>query len=58
MYKDLDDLTVGDFSGLSVDMIRTILSKCQSRRPYNDAELMRRAEEAAQRLFKTKDQTL
>lgn len=51
MFKDFEDLVVGDFTGLSVEAISDILSKVHHRKKYSDAEIWRSAQEAANELF-------
>lgn len=51
MFKDFEDLVVGDFTGLSVEAISDILSKVRHRKKYSDAEIWRSAQEAANELF-------
>lgn len=53
MFKAFEDMTVGDFDGLSVEAIGYIISQAPRRKTRSDAEIWRLAKEAADEMFNT-----
>ncbi len=51
MFKDFEDLVVGDFTGLSVEAISDILAQVRHRKQHSDADILRIAHQAANDIF-------
>ncbi len=51
MFKDFEDLVVGDFTGLSVEAISDILAQVRHRKQHSDADILRIARQAANDIF-------